>query len=87
MKIKISKILCPTDFSEHSEYALKYARKIAILTKAELQLLHVVEPVEYPQPPQIEVFEPMVDQVKLTLQMQEVFQKVIGKHILRCNLR
>ena len=73
MKIKISKILCPTDFSEHSEYALKYALEIAILTKAELQLLHVVEPIEYPQPTQL--FEPMIDEVKFTMQMQEVFQE------------
>ena len=73
MKIKIRKILCPTDFSEHSEYALKYALEIAILTKAELQLLHVVEPVAYHQPTQL--FEPMVDEVKLSMQMQEAFQK------------
>ena len=72
MKIEISKILCPTDFSENSEHALKYALTIAILTNAELQLLHVIEPIVYPQPTQL--FEPMVDEVQLTMKMQEAFQ-------------
>ncbi|MCX6356511.1 MAG: universal stress protein [Candidatus Aureabacteria bacterium] len=43
MKIKIRKILCPTDFSDFSLYALKYAISFAETYRAELYLLHVVD--------------------------------------------
>ena len=79
MKMEISKILCPTDFSENSEHALKYALTIAILTNAELLLLHVVEPFAYPQPTHL--FEPMVDEVQLTMKMQEAFQKRLDEMV------
>ncbi len=39
----VSSILVPVDFSEHSREALRYAREIAALYDAEIQLLHVVE--------------------------------------------
>ncbi len=42
MSIKLNKILCPTDFSENSEHAMKYALTLANLSKAELLLFHVV---------------------------------------------
>ena len=51
MSIGIKKILCPTDFSENSEHALKYALTLATLSQAELQLFHVVEPITFPNPP------------------------------------
>lgn len=39
----IKKILCPVDFSEPSELAVKYAASLASLFGAKLHLLHVVE--------------------------------------------
>ena len=43
MAIKISKILCPTDFSELSLHALKYARAFAATFDAQVHCLHVVD--------------------------------------------
>ncbi len=40
--LKVKNILVPTDFSEHSDKALKMALDIAIQNKAKLHLLHVV---------------------------------------------
>lgn len=37
------KILVPVDFSKHAEQAVRYAKELAILYGAELQLLHIVE--------------------------------------------
>ena len=41
--MKINKILCPVDFSDHSKRALEYAAFIAIANHATLILLHVIE--------------------------------------------
>ena len=41
--IRFSKILCPVDFSEYSDYALDYALDLAKMFDAHLQLLHVIE--------------------------------------------
>lgn len=43
--LKIARILCPTDFSEFSERAYRYALTLACHYRAELFLLHVVRPV------------------------------------------
>jgi nucleotide-binding universal stress UspA family protein len=43
MKIEIKKILCPVDFSESSEHALRYAVAFTEAYGAELTLLHVIE--------------------------------------------
>jgi len=80
MKIEINKILCPIDFSENSEHALKYALTLAILTKADLQLLHVVEPIlAYPQPAQL--FEPVLNEVELTMKMEAAFHKQLDERV------
>jgi nucleotide-binding universal stress UspA family protein len=42
-KIRLNKILCPTDFSDFSLYALDYALSFAEQYKAKLLLLHVVD--------------------------------------------
>ena len=44
----ITKILCPIDFSKHSQVALQHAESIAAKFGAELIVAHVVEPVLYP---------------------------------------
>ena len=41
--IAIKRILIPTDFSEYSNHALKYAVSMAVNFKAKLYLLHVYE--------------------------------------------
>jgi nucleotide-binding universal stress UspA family protein len=43
----MKRILVPTDFSEHSEYALKVAAQIARDTNAEIYLVHMLE---FPKP-------------------------------------
>src|SRR5690348_1133797 len=49
-EFKIAKILVPVDFSECSKKALAYAASFARRFKAELVLLHVVEPyTPYPE--------------------------------------
>ncbi len=47
-QIQIRKILAPTDFSEHSCYALHYARTFADRWAAELHLINVIEPAVFP---------------------------------------
>lgn len=46
--VTIDRILVPIDFSAYSKEALKYAIPFARKFKAELLLLHVVEPAIYP---------------------------------------
>ena len=41
--MKINKVLCPVDFSEHSNRALEYAAFIALSNHSTLILLHVIE--------------------------------------------
>ena len=43
-------ILCPVDFSECSDYAMRYAALLAGKFEAKLTLLHVVAPVMVPLP-------------------------------------
>jgi nucleotide-binding universal stress UspA family protein len=43
MEISITRILCPTDFSESADYALDYALCIAKRHHAHLEILHVAE--------------------------------------------
>jgi nucleotide-binding universal stress UspA family protein len=47
--IKLERILIPTDFSEHSRQASKYACELAKRFIAELHLLHVVQPLVLPE--------------------------------------
>ena len=79
MSIRIKKILCPTDFSENSEHALKYALALATLSQADLQLFHVVEPITYPQ--STEFFEPVLDEVELMMKMETAFQQQLEDQV------
>ncbi len=47
--IRLKKILVPVDFSEYSIKALRYAARFAEQFGASLVLVHVVEPVHYPE--------------------------------------
>ena len=79
MDIMLKKILCPTDFSENSEYAMKYALTLTALSQAELELLNVVEPIAYPQ--STELFEPVLDEVELTMKMEAAYQKQLEDQV------
>ena len=48
--ITCKQILCPVDFSEYSDYAMRYAALLAVKFEAKLTLLHVVAPVLVPLP-------------------------------------
>ncbi|MFM8470392.1 MAG: universal stress protein [Limisphaerales bacterium] len=56
--LRLKKILVPVDFSEFSTKAIKYAARFAEQFVATLVLVHVVEPVRYPEsvliPPEME---------------------------------
>ncbi|MEQ2008856.1 MAG: universal stress protein [Limisphaerales bacterium] len=56
--LRLKKILVPVDFSDFSLKALKYAARFAEQFAATLVLVHVVEPVRYPEsviiPPEME---------------------------------
>jgi len=43
MTMKISKVVYPTDFSQHSLYALRYAREFSEAFRSQLHCIHVVE--------------------------------------------
>ena len=47
MKIEIKKILCPVDFSDNANHALKYALAFASVYDSEVLLLHVMPPPIY----------------------------------------
>jgi nucleotide-binding universal stress UspA family protein len=80
MSIVVKKILCPTDFSENSEHAMKYALALATLSQAQLELFHVVEPIAYPQ--STELFEPVLDEVELTMKMEAAYQKQLEDQVV-----
>jgi nucleotide-binding universal stress UspA family protein len=46
-KLRLKKLLVPTDFSVHSDYAVDYAARIARAFKARVVLMHVTEPSPY----------------------------------------
>ena len=79
MSIELNNILCPTDFSENSQHATKIALALAALSQANLKLFHVVEPITYPQ--STELFEPMLDEVELTMKMEAAFQKQLEDQV------
>src|SRR5262249_35602613 len=47
-RLKLKKILVPTDFSKFSGKALRYATEFAQQFGASITLVHVVEPIVYP---------------------------------------
>jgi universal stress protein A len=67
--IEIKSILAPTDFSEHSEMALRYACQIAERLGSELRLLHVLSEIVPAGP------EPMLMPVMPTEYYSESEQK------------
>ncbi len=78
-EIKIKKILCPTDFSENAEYALKYALALAAMTKAEVELVRVVEPIAYPQA--YEPFDTQFNAAELAMEIEAAMKKELDERV------
>jgi nucleotide-binding universal stress UspA family protein len=53
-RVALNRILCPVDFSEFSEHALRHAAALARWYGAELRLLHV-----FPVPPPVDIIPPL----------------------------
>jgi nucleotide-binding universal stress UspA family protein len=79
MDIQIKKILCPTDFSENAEFALKYALAIAAMTKAAVELLRVVEPIAYPQA--YEPFDTQFNAAELAMEIEAAMKKELDERV------
>ena len=74
LQVEIRKVLVPVDFSEPSRDALNYAVALTRPFKAEILLLHVVEPV-MPPPPDFMAIPPTT--IELTLRLQEEAVRVL----------
>lgn len=69
-KLHIQEILVPTDFSEHSDRALKHALLVAEQFGAGITLLHVVEPpVGFPDLPDLGAIPPDVFRIPVEQSM------------------
>ena len=67
--IQVRRILCPTDLSNESDEALRYAVALARIYEAKLFLLHCSEQDSFPEEK---------DEEKLKTQMDRLFVAVIG---------
>jgi len=78
----LKKILVPLDFSEYSQQALCYAKEIAIVFSARLQLLHVIEETIHPSfyaSGINSIFKLMPDiKAKTTTAMQNLLKETAG---------
>src|SRR5258708_11011572 len=76
--IDLHRILVPTDFSKHSQNALKYAAAFAEKFGAELYLLHVVQDLAVFIPDMLTVAPPVVPSVKeLTDAVYIAFDRIV----------
>lgn len=80
--IRINRILAPTDFSEHSAGALRYARMLADTFGAELHLLNVVEPAVYPTETVLAPMGIMNLDTELTSASERSLQDLLGREEL-----
>jgi nucleotide-binding universal stress UspA family protein len=80
----IKRILVPVDFSEPATKALAYAKKIAALYEAELQLLHIIEDVIHPSfysRSQDSQFENIPDlEARSKREMEQLLNQMEGPH-------
>ena len=73
---QLHSILCPTDFSEFSEHAIRYACELAETFHAELHLLNVLQDYGAVAPGSGEMFMPFTDWLpELRKQSQEQLAK------------
>lgn len=77
--LKLHRILCPTDFSEFSERAIRYACELAEQFHSELHLLNVLQDYDAVAPGSGETFAPFTDWLPgLRKQSQEQLAKLPG---------
>lgn len=77
--LKLHSILCPTDFSEFSELAIRYACELAEKFQAELHLLNVLQDFDAVAPGSGETFAPFTDWLpQLRKESQEQLDKLPG---------
>ncbi len=77
--LKVQKILCPTDFSEFSEQALRYACELAEKFQAEVHLLNVLQDYDAVAPGTGETFAPFTEWLpELRKQSEEQLAKLPG---------
>lgn len=80
--LKLKSILCPTDFSEFSERAVRYGCELAEKFGAELHLLNVVQQYETVAPGSGEWFTPFTEMLpELRQQSQEQLAKLPGPEV------
>ena len=80
--VKLKKILYPSDFSEHSLFALPYAVELAGRFEAELHCLHVVdEAYQYWMGAGENVVPMMVPEVELLGPAEEQMKKFVAEHL------
>ena len=79
--IDLHRILVPTDFSKHSQNALKYAAAFAEKFGAELYLLHVVQDLALFIPEAVSVAPPMAPPVEqMTAAVREALDRVVTEN-------
>ncbi len=79
--LEIKKILVPIDFSDYSLKALDYAIDFAAVTKAELFIVNVIEPIVYPTDftmgEVVPTFESTIE-VNFSDQLKKIAEEKIG---------
>jgi nucleotide-binding universal stress UspA family protein len=79
MKVQVRKILCPIDFSDNSDHAMRYAVALSQTFGAELTLLHVVAPVVAAMPGETALPDTLqADIDALATACQERLQQTVG---------
>lgn len=77
MELQIHKILVPIDFSENAKSALRYAFQLANIFKAEIILIHVLEPMLYPPDFSLgQIILPSIDTHEIEDKAKEELQKL-----------
>ena len=77
--LKLHSILCPTDFSEFSDHAIRYACELAEKFQAEVHLLNVLQDYAAVAPGSGEMFVPFTDWLpELRKQSEEQLAKQPG---------
>jgi nucleotide-binding universal stress UspA family protein len=80
MKVQVQRILCPVDFSDSSDHAMRYASALAETFGAELTLLHVVAPVMAALPGETALPDTMLANIdELVDACRERLEQIVGK--------
>jgi nucleotide-binding universal stress UspA family protein len=84
--LPLTKILCPTDFSEHSYEGLKVGRELALHFAAQMWLIHVIPPIPvygpFPDLPIGTTFNIPLYQQELVAYSENALREVVEKRLL-----